>query len=351
MAELREGRQRASLKNRISRFFSKTLGPGAGEQHEGEHIHANSLQLSKTGLHHARVLSQLDFKFILCTMEVIIPSTLESQQSCTVLVVIDQHAADERVRVERMMKVMCACSSSAQNDILCHSTTAALETSLHGQGHGDTVHTLPHRLDSMAMIPALPITLSKREWKLVDQYADWLFRWGIAVSMCSNSSEAGDLRRPSDPSLQEDLIVEAEPMMVSHHFSEEAGSMFQNESSTLNPKPPTKPSHHPITFQAKHASLSTGVLGSDLHQGYVTALPRIVADRCVVDHALAQDLIKDSISMVEETQYSSGRTTTDSQEHSPNGMFDRWEPYRACVRYCCTPDADIYGGCHALALL
>ncbi|KAG9321843.1 hypothetical protein KVV02_007174 [Mortierella alpina] len=331
MAEFGEAGQRGSLKSRISRFFSNGPGPGAGEQHDGERLQAKSLQLSKTGLHHARVLSQLDFKFILCIMEERTLSAPGSQQSSKVLVVIDQHAADERVRVERLMKVMCVCSSSTQDYTSDDSTAAALEPSLHGQGPSTTPHFLPHRLDSMVMIPPLPIVLSKREWTLAGQYADWLLRWGIAVSMCTASIKAGDLRQPSDPSLQEEFTEEAEPLIMSHHFSEELGHMFANDKSTPRSKSSTNPTHHPVTFRAKHTPLSTSAVESDFHPGYVTVLPRIVADRCVVDHTLAQDLIKDSISRVEETRYTAGRDITDLGEHSLDGIFDGWKPYSGLI--------------------
>ncbi|CAO3565386.1 unnamed protein product [Mortierella alpina] len=333
MNELGEGSQKGSLKSRISRFFSNMPGPSIGEQYDNEHLHAKSLQLSKAGLHHARVLSQLDLKFILCTVEETTSSAPERQQSSKVLVVIDQHAADERVRVERLMKAMCACSSSTQEYPFDHSAAAALETSMHGQGRNNTSHSINHRLDSMAMVPSLPITLSKREWSLAGKHADWLFRWGITLSVGTAALEAEDLQRSCDLSLLEELSVEAEQLMMSHHFSEESGQVYANETSASVSKSSTTSTtspHHPTTFRAKHPPFSTCAGESDFRQGYVTTLPRIVADRCVVDHALTQDLIKDSISRLEETRCLTGRDISDVEEDQPDDTSN----WQRCIRGC-----------------
>ncbi|KAJ8518866.1 hypothetical protein ONZ45_g4120 [Pleurotus djamor] len=75
-----------------------------------------SLRFHKGSLLHARVISQVDRKFVACC----IPTTKEgSEQEFTgsrpsddqtpqeTIVLIDQHAADERVRVERFLKDLC----------------------------------------------------------------------------------------------------------------------------------------------------------------------------------------------------------------------------------------------------
>jgi DNA mismatch repair protein MLH3 len=63
-------------------------------------------KLSKDGLCHARVIAQLDRKFILAKL----PNTvgLESSGTSDALVIIDQHAADERIRVEALFAELCA---------------------------------------------------------------------------------------------------------------------------------------------------------------------------------------------------------------------------------------------------
>lgn len=68
-------------------------------------------RFSKSDLSNAVVLGQVDRKFIACVMsgsdlfEAIDPEGLEDDGG--MLVLIDQHAADERIRVERFMRELC----------------------------------------------------------------------------------------------------------------------------------------------------------------------------------------------------------------------------------------------------
>jgi DNA mismatch repair protein MLH3 len=65
----------------------------------GEHA---SSRFSRLDLACARILGQIDKKFIAC----IISATSESDTAES-LVLIDQHAADERIRVERLLQELC----------------------------------------------------------------------------------------------------------------------------------------------------------------------------------------------------------------------------------------------------
>ena len=59
-------------------------------------------RFSKEELCNARIIGQVDCKFVACSLPG--DSTNEGE---SVLVLIDQHAADERVRVERFLKELC----------------------------------------------------------------------------------------------------------------------------------------------------------------------------------------------------------------------------------------------------
>lgn len=59
-----------------------------------------SLSFSRTDLQRAEVVAQVDTKFIACVLR---PTTKPER----VLALVDQHAADERVRVERYLKGLC----------------------------------------------------------------------------------------------------------------------------------------------------------------------------------------------------------------------------------------------------
>ena len=71
---------------------------------------SSSTQLSKSGLETVRVISQVEKKFILVSMKAALSERAASEQSASVkeiLVLIDQHAADERVRVEGLLTELC----------------------------------------------------------------------------------------------------------------------------------------------------------------------------------------------------------------------------------------------------
>ncbi|KAK3841571.1 MAG: hypothetical protein J3R72DRAFT_401135 [Linnemannia gamsii] len=269
-----------SIGNKISRFFSKGSSSQTG-------LDVESLQLSKAGLRGATVISQLDCKFLLCTMEHFSPTATTTQDGQhsqhgsvnKVLVVIDQHAADERVRVERLMKEMCTCSNSMFESGPLRDDYETIIVS--------------HRIDSMAMIPSLPITLTRREWRLAEQSADWLYRWGIVLE--ENSPQSGLA------SLDDGSEADLETVMVSQHFTtcegvDDVGS-------------PGSSADQPVASESRVRTRAGSVLSrgvdSDCRQGRVVSLPRIVADRCVVDGALTQDLIKDALSSFEEGRYRS----------------------------------------------
>ncbi|KDN51247.1 hypothetical protein RSAG8_00876, partial [Rhizoctonia solani AG-8 WAC10335] len=59
-----------------------------------------SKNFSRTDLHNSEVIAQVDMKFIACVFRI-------AATSERILVLVDQHAADERVRVERYLKRLC----------------------------------------------------------------------------------------------------------------------------------------------------------------------------------------------------------------------------------------------------
>jgi DNA mismatch repair protein MLH3 len=65
-------------------------------------------KLSKSGLEHAEVMAQLDKKFILVKMKTSIDKTSNTTPGTNILVLIDQHAADERIQVESLFSQLCA---------------------------------------------------------------------------------------------------------------------------------------------------------------------------------------------------------------------------------------------------
>jgi DNA mismatch repair protein MLH3 len=71
-----------------------------------------SARLSKDALCKAEVISQVDKKFILVRMASS-PKDRETQSTADVLVLIDQHAADERIKVESLLDELCSPGKSS----------------------------------------------------------------------------------------------------------------------------------------------------------------------------------------------------------------------------------------------
>lgn len=80
--------------------FSDYLRTG---QSYGDSTAASSHRFEKADLRDAQVIDQVDRKFIAC----LINKSGESSALGRALILIDQHAADERVRVERFLKELC----------------------------------------------------------------------------------------------------------------------------------------------------------------------------------------------------------------------------------------------------
>ncbi|KAF8213919.1 hypothetical protein K438DRAFT_1802528 [Mycena galopus ATCC 62051] len=81
--------------------FSDYLKMG---QPYGDASSASSRRFQKEDLRDAQVIEQVDRKFIACRIN---DSSTEASATRRTLVLIDQHAADERVRVERFLKELC----------------------------------------------------------------------------------------------------------------------------------------------------------------------------------------------------------------------------------------------------
>lgn len=68
------------------------------------HLPTTDITLSASYLAFAKALGQVDRKFIACVLDA---NAMPNRPSQPVLVIIDQHAADERVSVERILEELC----------------------------------------------------------------------------------------------------------------------------------------------------------------------------------------------------------------------------------------------------
>ena len=71
---------------------------------------ASSYQISRTDLRRAQILDQVDRKFVACRLAIAHGTSedVPADSASTILFLIDQHAADERIRVERFLKEICS---------------------------------------------------------------------------------------------------------------------------------------------------------------------------------------------------------------------------------------------------
>ncbi|KAF2431944.1 hypothetical protein EJ08DRAFT_610156, partial [Tothia fuscella] len=120
----------------------------------------NSNRLSKKALKEAKVIAQVDRKFILVTMAATDGGKDDDADDQTMLVAIDQHAADERCKVEELLNELCKPPSN--ND----------DSTIPPAGQTSGVHT-------SAISPPLLFRISTREAELFSIHTTRFADWGI----------------------------------------------------------------------------------------------------------------------------------------------------------------------------
>ncbi len=122
------------------------------------------------------VIEQVDRKFIACRIAKQIPHSLEDP-SCLpslsegILVLVDQHAADERIRVERFLKELCMG--------FLGTTTPGVEV--------------------RELIPPRPVLLTQHEFLSImgsRDIRDSLRKWGVQVVVPKNFPESDHISDP-----------------------------------------------------------------------------------------------------------------------------------------------------------
>ena len=153
--------------------IASVMGPGTdlsslGERHCNHDVvsdyfsasgHGVPSKLSKADLQHTRVVNQVDAKFILCSL----PATDASAQT---LVLVDQHAASERVILETLLSDL----SAPINEL---SPVASLRTNLHCTS---AVNTAP--LESALIFEVIPA-----DSDLLRTHAPLFARFGILYDL------------------------------------------------------------------------------------------------------------------------------------------------------------------------
>nr|POE94381.1 dna mismatch repair protein mlh3 [Quercus suber] len=143
--------------DRVNRFDDQLHNVNYCGIQIGEDIPHTSTQLAKASLKKIKVISQVDRKFILCRLTHDAATTKP-----TSLIIVDQHAASERVILESLFAELCTPVDPS-------SPTASLVTNL---GFKSAVNTI--LLDNY-----LQFEISEIEYDLSIQYGQNLATWGI----------------------------------------------------------------------------------------------------------------------------------------------------------------------------
>ncbi|KAF2491059.1 hypothetical protein BU16DRAFT_565975 [Lophium mytilinum] len=142
---------------------------------------SGSSKLSKDALQHATVIAQVDRKFILAKMK----GNFDDSHG-VVLVLIDQHAADERIRVEALLSDLCMPIPESKRVPFCSNL-----------GHES-------RVNFTTLSSPLRFSLSSHESQLFRTHAPLFAAWGILYNL---TSPIQSLPKPPGNSLPSTLTV------------------------------------------------------------------------------------------------------------------------------------------------
>ena len=152
----------------------KTKIPGLGESF-------NSMQesrLSKRGLEQADIIAQVDTKFILARFTNTGFKEAGSARDGDVLVLIDQHAADERIKVEQLLESLCKKPSA---------NTESIQTEM----------GLRSAIETCLLTRPIIVEINAKEGLLLQRCAPYFSRWGVLYNFRTT-------RRPSDTGRMKD---------------------------------------------------------------------------------------------------------------------------------------------------
>ncbi|KAH9876040.1 hypothetical protein J1614_003918 [Plenodomus biglobosus] len=131
-------------------------------------------KLSKRGLQHAEVISQVDKKFILVKMKSSPDTVAQDAKSTDLLVLIDQHAADERIQVEHLLRELC--------------TPITNQSAPAGSYQSKLGHAAHVRCTHLAK--PLQYTISQTERTHFTTHAPRFAAWGILFDILDTASPA-----------------------------------------------------------------------------------------------------------------------------------------------------------------
>ncbi|KAI7590665.1 hypothetical protein D0869_07782 [Hortaea werneckii] len=171
----------AELGNRQCTHSSNTRGLSGN-------VFGCTAKLSKEALKDLQVIRQVDNKFILCKM----PRSHADGKGASTLVLVDQHAASERVILENLLQELCAPTDPASRSIM----------SEHFGSHTPAVKTVllerPQRFQ-----------ISAQEAELFTRYMPHFARWGIMyhLSPSNQTPRAPGIEDPPPHTEEEQRLI------------------------------------------------------------------------------------------------------------------------------------------------
>ncbi|MCJ1469680.1 DNA mismatch repair protein [Pseudocyphellaria aurata] len=137
-----------------------------------------SKKLSKESLGSAKVIAQVDKKFILIN----VTTTPKGQSQASswsipqkLLVLVDQHAADERIRIESLLADLCSPPLSGENVV------------------PDCIHPTSHVTTTVLVKPVV-FDIQAQERDLFTKYASFFASWGVLYTLSISRTESSSLR-------------------------------------------------------------------------------------------------------------------------------------------------------------
>ncbi|KAF7931099.1 uncharacterized protein EAE97_009308 [Botrytis byssoidea] len=156
-------------------------------------------RISKEALRDAEIISQVDKKFILANLQ---RNSTAEEDSSSLLVIIDQHAADERIRIETLLSDFLASPIVSTVPVPASVFTTPLEKSLN-------------------------FDISTKESQLFHTYMNHFFYWGIIYSVSPTGATITVQYLP--PLLTARLV--ANPSLLLHILRTELYSYHENPTS------------------------------------------------------------------------------------------------------------------------
>lgn len=150
--------------------------------------HLNASRITKEALRNARVISQVDKKFILVALNASNSENITNKAQRNMLVMIDQHAADERVKVEQLLQEL---SKPPSN------TETPYKSSLGCRS----------RICTLLLVKPLTFRISSREIEYFRTHAGHFAEWGILYDLPQSSKDSRE-------EMESDIVIRCLPPVI-----------------------------------------------------------------------------------------------------------------------------------------